>query len=52
MKWKIINNEKAQELHIEELNGALVINLRYIPKGMSIEEYVKFIKENNIVLKE
>lgn len=52
MEWKIINNEKAQELHIEVVSGALVINLRDIPDGMSIDEYVKYIKDENIVIKQ
>ena len=51
MKWKIINNEKAQELHIEVVNGALVINLRDIPNGMNVDDYIKYIEDENIVLK-
>ncbi len=50
MKWKIVDNEKAKELHLEELSGTLVINLADIPSGMSIEEYLNFIQEKNIVI--
>ena len=50
MKWKIVDNEKAKELHLEELSGTLVINLADIPSGMSIEEYLNFIQEKNVVI--
>ena len=50
MKWKIVDNEKAKELHLGELSGTLVINVADIPSGMSIEEYLNFIQENNIVI--
>ena len=52
MKWKIVDTEKAKELHLEEVSGALVINVFDIPKGMSIADYIEFIQKNNIVLKE
>lgn len=52
MKWKIVDNEKAKELHLGELNGTLVINVAGIPSGMSIEEYLNFIQENNVVIME
>ena len=47
MKWKIVNNEKAGELHIEQIETGTKI-----PIGMSIEEFIDFIQENNIVLKQ
>lgn len=50
MKWKIVDNEKAKELHLEELSGTLVIHLAGIPSGMSIEEYLNFIQEKNVVI--
>lgn len=50
MKWKIVDNEKAKELHLEELSGTLVIHLADIPYGMSIEEYLDFIQEKNVVI--
>ena len=50
MKWKIVDNEKAKELHLEELSGTLVIHLADIPSGMSIEEYLNFIQEKNVVI--
>ena len=50
MKWKIVDNEKAKKLHLEELSGTLVINLADIPSGISIEEYLNFIQEKNVVI--
>lgn len=51
MKWKIVNRKKASELHLETLDcGLLIINLKNIPAGMSIEEYIKYIQEKGIVL--
>ena len=50
MKWKIVDNEKAKKLHLEELSGTLVIHLADIPSGMSIEEYLNFIQEKNVVI--
>ena len=50
MKYKIVNKDKAKELHLEELEGTLKIDLAYIPKFMSINEYLDYIKNNNIVL--
>lgn len=50
MKYKIINKDKVEELHLEELDEALKLNLAYIPGGMSIDEYLNYIKKNNIVL--
>ena len=50
MKWKIVDNEKAKELHLEELSGILVIDIVNIPSGMSIEEYLDFIQEKNVVI--
>lgn len=50
MKWKIVDNEKAKELHLEELSGTLVIYLADILSGMSIEEYLNFIQEKNVVI--
>ena len=51
MKWKIVNKKKASELHLETLDcGLLIINLKSIPAGMYIEEYIKYIQEEGIVL--
>ena len=53
MKWKIVNNEKAGELHIESIEtGTIIVDITKIPIGMSIEEFIDFIQENNIVLKQ
>ena len=51
MKWKIIDKEKAKELHLEELSGTLIINLKDIPAGMSVEDYLNFIQKENVVLR-
>ena len=51
MKWKIVDTEKAKELHLEEVSGALVINVSDIPSGMSIYDYIEYIQKNNIVMK-
>ena len=51
MKWKIVDRKKASEIHLETLDcGLLIINLKNIPAGMSIEEYIKYIQEKGIVL--
>lgn len=51
LKWKIVNRKKASELHLKTLDcGLLIINLKNIPAGMSIEEYIKYIQEEGIVL--
>ena len=47
---KIKDEELAKELHIDGLEGALVIDVKKIPSGMTIEEYIKFLEENNIIL--
>ena len=53
MKWKIIDNEKAGELHIKSVEtGVIIVDVTKIPIGMSIEEFIDFIQENNIVLKQ
>ena len=53
MKWKIVNNERAGELHIEPVEtGTIIVDITKIPIGMSIEEFIDFIQENNIVLKQ
>lgn len=50
MRYKIKDEELAKELHIDGLEGALVIDVKKIPPGMTIEEYIKFLEENNIIL--
>ena len=53
MKWKIVNNKRAGELHIKLVeNGIIIVDITKIPIGMSIEEFIDFIQENNIVLKQ
>lgn len=50
MRYKIKDEELAKELHIDGLEGALVIDVKKIPPGMSVVEYIKFLEENNIIL--
>lgn len=52
MKWKIVDNDKAKELHLTEVTGALVIDVKDIPKGMSLQEYIMFLQESNIIIKD
>ena len=53
MKWKKGNKEEAGELHIEPgETGTIIVDITKIPIGMSIEEFIDFIQENNIVLKQ
>lgn len=53
MKWKIIDNKKAGELHIEPVEtGTIIVDITRIPIGMSVEEFINFIQENKIVLKQ
>ncbi len=50
MRYKIKDEELAKELHIDGLEGALVIDIKKIPPGMSVVEYIEFLEENNIIL--
>ena len=50
MRYKIKDEELAKELHIDEVEGVLVIDVMKIPPGITIEEYIKFLEENNIIL--
>ena len=50
MRYKIKDEELAKELHIDGLEGALVIDVKKISPGMTIEGYIKFLEENNIIL--
>lgn len=50
MKWKILKRNKDTYLSLKELEGTLMIDVKYIPLGYSIEEYIEYIKKNNIVL--
>lgn len=51
MKWKIVDKEKAKELHLEELSGTLIINVADIPSGMSLKDYLDLIQRENVVLR-
>lgn len=50
MKWKILKRNKDTYLSLKELEGTLMINIKHIPSGYSLEEYIEYIKKNNIVL--
>ena len=48
--WKILAEDKAKELHIKVKEGTLIINVRYIPKYMSVEKFLDYIQKKNIVI--
>ena len=48
--WKIVDTEKAKELHIEVLDGLLIIDLGSMPPGFDVPEYIKYIEDEGIVL--
>ena len=53
MEWKIVDTEKASKLHIGLISpdekGLLSIDVSYIPKDMSIEDYIHWIQNEKIV---
>ena len=49
MNYKIVK-DNPYKLKIIEPQGLLEINLATIPSGMSIDTFVKYIKEQGIVL--
>ena len=55
MRWKIIDKEEADQYDLKILevgsNTLLEINLKYMPYGMSIEDYVEWIQKEGIALK-
>ena len=52
MKWETINTEKGEELKLEVLDcGILMINLKCIPSGMSIDDFISYIQKEGIALK-
>lgn len=48
--WKIVDTEKAKELHIEVLDGLLIIDLGSMPPGFDVPKYIKYIEDEGIVL--
>lgn len=50
MKYKILK-DNPYKLKVIEPNELLEIDLKYIPSGMSIEKFVKYIEEQGIILK-
>lgn len=50
MKYRILK-DNPYKLEVLEPNGLLQINLKYVPLGVSIEEFVKYIEEQGIILK-
>lgn len=55
-KWQIIKKDEAELLGISiaypDEAGLLVVDMRSIPSGMCLEEFVDYIQDNGIVLKE
>lgn len=54
-QWRILDDAKAKELHIElieikEGRALLSIEAAYIQHGMSFDEYITFIQEKGIVV--
>ena len=53
--WKILNKEGVKKLGIEALKldagDYLMVDISYIPKGLSIEEYITMIQKHKIVFK-
>ena len=45
------NRPRAKDLPRDE-EGKIIVDITKIPIGMSIEEFIDFIQENNIVLKQ
>lgn len=55
VKWKIMDADRAKEQRIELVkvdddNILLSINLRYIPKGMTILDFIENIIQTGIVI--
>ena len=55
VKWKIMDADRAKEQRIELVkvdddNILLSINLRYIPKGMTILDFIENIVNTGIVI--
>lgn len=50
MKWKIVQKEEAELLQLKEVEGTLMIHLSAIPNGMSLTDFIQFIKETGIVV--
>lgn len=53
MRWKIVNKKKGRKLHLSEIDGTgiIQINLKYIPRGMTIVDFITFIEEEGIVIR-
>lgn len=52
---KIIDIDRAKELGIEELKvdeekGLLMINIAVIPHNFSVESYLDYLVDNNVIL--
>lgn len=52
MKWKIIDEDRAKKLLIEEIpiEGLLKIDVTKIPPSFSIKDYINYIKQEGIVM--
>lgn len=55
MKWQIKDLNKAQEHHLElvkvdDENVLLSVNVRYIPSGMTVLDFIENIMKDGIVI--
>ena len=54
MKWRILDQERANLYKLQLLdvgdNILLSFNIKYIPKGMSEDEFIKFIQDEGIAI--
>lgn len=54
IKWRILDIDRAKEARLEVINidketAFLKLNLRDIPAGFSVVDYIEFILNNGIV---
>lgn len=55
IKWRVLDIDKAKEAKLEVISinketAFLKLNLRDIPAGFSVVDYIEFILDNGIVL--
>ena len=52
--WKILDEDGAKKLGIKLIKSEdgeyMMVDMAYIPKGLTIEEYIDMIQKNKIVL--
>ena len=55
-KWVILDSEKAKKYNImlakldEKGDAMLLIDIAYIPDGMDIDDYIRFLENTGIIL--